>query len=139
MSRLHPKQVKGKYYVDNDTCTLCESCTFEAPDHFATDGSGSYVFRQPVTAEEEENCQRAIDVCPLEAVRDDGEGGGRKQVPLWSARYAGSSDEDIPALFEDYGADHANWRLRLTIVSGILIIFGSWVLLTWVVDRLVNY
>jgi ferredoxin len=75
--KLHPLQVKGRYYVDNDLCLCSDSCILAAPNNFNfkndIPGFGSYVSKQPTTPEEEEACQRAMSECFVDAVRDDGE------------------------------------------------------------------
>src|SRR3954468_13660625 len=115
MSRLHPKQVKGRYYVDNDACLFCTACVAEAPGHFAVDDLG-YVFRQPATPEEEEDCQRAMLACPLGAVCDDGD--GRREKAAWILP-ASLDNPEVPAIFEDYDSEPANWSQRITIAGAI--------------------
>ena len=69
--KLHPLQVRGKYYVD-ENCYCTTACVVEAPDNISIDADGAYVFRQPETPEQEAACKRATEVCPHEAVRSDG-------------------------------------------------------------------
>ena len=73
--KFHPLQVKGKYYVENNTCTCSAACVAHAPAHFAMgdDEFGAYVCKQPTTPEEEAACREAMDFCPVEAIRDDGD------------------------------------------------------------------
>ena len=68
-----PGQPEGRYYVDTQ-CIDCDLCRETAPDNFVrNDEEGySYVSKQPVTAEEEEQCQDALDNCPVEAIGSDG-------------------------------------------------------------------
>ena len=68
------KNVSGKYYCDT-TCISCGQCVDIAPDYFAEDGDvGSmYVKKQPTDAADEALCKQAKDVCPVEAIGDDGE------------------------------------------------------------------
>ncbi|MCK5377752.1 MAG: ferredoxin [Acidobacteria bacterium] len=65
--------VGGKYYVDS-SCIDCDVCRTTAPDNFqANEDEGfSFVFKQPGNDEEEEQCQEALDACPVEAIGDDG-------------------------------------------------------------------
>ncbi len=65
--------VDGKYYVDS-SCIDCDVCRTTAPDNFqANEDEGfSFVFKQPGNDEEEEQCQEALDACPVEAIGDDG-------------------------------------------------------------------
>jgi ferredoxin len=73
--KIHPLNAKGKYYVDQDTCTCSAACEYVAPKHFAIDDEeyGFYVSKQPETLEEEEKCKEAMNSCPVEAILDDGE------------------------------------------------------------------
>lgn len=68
-----PENVPGPYYVD-DQCIACDACTIEAEDFFAmNDEDGhAYVKLQPRTAEEREECENALEACPVEAIGRDG-------------------------------------------------------------------
>jgi ferredoxin len=68
------ENVGGKYYVDAQ-CIDCDVCRVTAPGNFQrSDSKGySYVFRQPADAEEDAQCQEAMDCCPVEAIGSDGE------------------------------------------------------------------
>ena len=69
----NPFNVPGRYYVTDD-CLACEACQDAAPNHFRYDDHAqSYIFKQPTTPEEEEQCRIALSWCPLEAIRDNGE------------------------------------------------------------------
>lgn len=78
--KKHPLNVRGKYYVTED-CLACENCQdaapnnfrYVAPNNFRYEGWLTYVFKQPSTPEEEEQCHQAVLGCPMEAIRDDGE------------------------------------------------------------------
>ena len=65
--------VPGKFYVD-DQCIDCDACRTEAPANYRrNDEHGfSYVFKQPETPQEEEQCQAAMEACPVEAIGKDG-------------------------------------------------------------------
>ncbi len=65
--------VDGKYYVDS-SCIDCDVCRTTAPENFqANEDEGfSFVFKQPGNDEEEEQCQEALEACPVEAIGDDG-------------------------------------------------------------------
>ena len=71
-----PESVPGKYYVDAQ-CIDCDVCRVTAPQNFQRneDKGYSYVFRQPETAEENAQCQEAMDSCPVEAIGSDGADG----------------------------------------------------------------
>ena len=68
-----PGNVEGKYYVDS-SCIDCDVCRTTAPNNFAAneDEGYSYVFKQPENDEEEEQCQEAMEACPVEAIGGDG-------------------------------------------------------------------
>jgi len=67
-----PQNVPGKFYV-TDACLACEACQDAAPNHFRYSELGlSYVFKQPITNDETEQCYEAMSRCPLEAIKDDG-------------------------------------------------------------------
>jgi len=69
-----PENVAGKYYVDTQ-CIDCDVCRVTAPGNFQRSAPKgySYVFRQPADAEEEAQCQEAMDCCPVEAIGKEGE------------------------------------------------------------------
>jgi ferredoxin len=72
--KIHPLNVKGKYYVDKECCIDHEICCDEAPNNFRMDEENwcAYVFKQPETPEEEIQCKNAMDACPVESIHDDG-------------------------------------------------------------------
>ncbi len=65
--------VSGKFYVD-DQCIDCDACRTEAPNNYRrNDEHGfSYVYKQPENQLEEEQCQAALEACPVEAIGKDG-------------------------------------------------------------------
>lgn len=65
--------VAGKFYVD-EQCIDCDLCRETAPSCFKRDDDGGYsfVYKQPETQEEIEECQEAMEGCPVEAIGDDG-------------------------------------------------------------------
>ncbi|MDQ3799125.1 MAG: ferredoxin [Acidobacteriota bacterium] len=72
--KKHPLNVKGKYYVDCNSCI--DHCCYDiAPANFKLDEESyqTYVFKQPETPEEEKLCEEVVLYCPVEAVHDDGE------------------------------------------------------------------
>lgn len=76
--RKHPLNAKGKYYVDQDSCTWCAACIDTAPNNFNLKEEelydfGAYVFKQPETLEEKDLCEEAYMCCPHEAIHNDGE------------------------------------------------------------------
>ena len=66
--------IAGKFYVD-DQCIDCDLCRETAPNNFTRndDGGHSFVYKQPTTDEENEQCIEAMEGCPVEAIGDDGE------------------------------------------------------------------
>ncbi|MBP8257969.1 MAG: ferredoxin [Opitutaceae bacterium] len=65
--------VPGKFYVDQQ-CIDCDLCRETAPGFFTRhdDGGHSYVFKQPTTQEEIDQCMEALEGCPVEAIGADG-------------------------------------------------------------------
>ncbi len=74
LSQKVPDSVPGEYYVDTQ-CIDCDVCRVTAPGNFKRNEEEgySYVFRQPANAEEQAQCQEAMDCCPVEAIGNDGE------------------------------------------------------------------
>jgi ferredoxin len=68
-----PENVPGPYYVDA-TCIDCDLCRSTAPSFFRRhDEIGSSItYRQPVTAEEIQNADEALQGCPTESIGKDG-------------------------------------------------------------------
>ena len=60
---------EGKYYVD-DQCIACDACVFEAPNFFEMndDDGHAFVKKQPSTPEELQQCEDALEACPVEAI-----------------------------------------------------------------------
>lgn len=73
--KIHPLSAKGKYYVEQNTCLDHGLCVEEAPDNFRMDDGEfcAYIYKQPSSEKEKAQCQAAMNICPVEAVRDDGE------------------------------------------------------------------
>jgi ferredoxin len=72
MNRLS-QNVTGAYYVDS-SCVDCDLCRNTAPDFFKRDDEAafSYVYRQPVTADERAAAEEAKQGCPTESIGNDG-------------------------------------------------------------------
>lgn len=70
----YPENKPGKYFVDRE-CIACDACVMSAPDNFSMDEDDGHAFvsRQPETPEEEEQCEEAMEGCPVEAIGDDGQ------------------------------------------------------------------
>lgn len=68
------ENITGKFYVDSQ-CIDCDLCRETAPNNFtrAEDEGYSYVFKQPINAEELAQSREAMEGCPVEAIGDDGD------------------------------------------------------------------
>ncbi len=68
-----PENVPGRFYVDRN-CIDCDVCRDTAPKNFTREDENgySYVYRQPQTPEELELCEEAMNICPVEAIGNDG-------------------------------------------------------------------
>ena len=68
-----PENVPGPWYVDA-SCNVCRVCLDEAPNliNYNDDGTYVYFFKQPETPEETAAAQRALDVCPMLSIGNDG-------------------------------------------------------------------
>ncbi len=64
IANKYAENVSGKFYVD-DQCIDCDLCRETAPANFTRidDGGYSYVFKQPLTPEEEALCKEAMEGC----------------------------------------------------------------------------
>lgn len=67
------ENVPGKYYV-SDRCIGCTICPEIAPVNFASnlEVGIEYVCKQPGNSVEEALCREAMDICPVDAIGDDG-------------------------------------------------------------------
>jgi ferredoxin len=67
------ENVPGTFYV-LETCIGCSLCHELSPVNFTIniDEGYDYVSRQPETMEEAEQCLRALQSCPADAIRNDG-------------------------------------------------------------------
>lgn len=63
----------GAWYVDKN-CIVCGLCVDLAPNNFkeSDNGDHDYVYKQPETPEEEEQCREAMEQCPVNAIGNDG-------------------------------------------------------------------
>lgn len=69
-----PGSVPGRFYTTHD-CIDCNACYSLAPENFRQNDDREFavVHRQPASAAEENLCREALDACPVEAIRDDGD------------------------------------------------------------------
>jgi len=67
------ESIPGKYYVST-RCIGCSICPEIAPLNFASnlDEGYEYVCKQPVDTAEEKLCREAMEICPVDAIGDDG-------------------------------------------------------------------
>ena len=77
MADKHSKQtenISGQYYVDEE-CIDCDLCREEAPKNFTRqeDDGYSYVYKQPDDDEQRQECENAMENCPVEAIGNDGD------------------------------------------------------------------
>lgn len=68
------ENVPGKYYVTNE-CNGCGVCFSQALQNFmySNDSTYYFVYQQPANAREEEDVLRAMETCPMNCIKDDGE------------------------------------------------------------------
>ena len=73
LDKVEPN-ITGKFFVDH-SCIDCDLCRETAPLFFkrSDDHGFSYVYKQPVTEEEEKLCEEALEGCPVNAIGDNGE------------------------------------------------------------------
>jgi len=73
MVAVATENVPGKYYVSR-RCIGCTLCPEIAPANFASnlEEGYEYVCKQPVDTEEEQLCREAMEICPVDAIRDNG-------------------------------------------------------------------
>jgi len=62
------------FYVDQE-CILCSVCSDAAPNNFriSDDEDHDICFKQPEDADELEQCEEAMENCPVEAIGSDGQ------------------------------------------------------------------
>ena len=68
------ENVPGKYYV-NTRCIGCSICAEIAPSNFASnlEAGYEYVYKQPGSNDEDQLCREAMEICPVDAIGDDGQ------------------------------------------------------------------
>ncbi|MFN0066793.1 MAG: ferredoxin [Limisphaerales bacterium] len=73
LANRYPENVSGRYFVDNQ-CIDCDLCRETAPASFKRndDGGYSFVYKQPETADDEQQCKEAMEGCPVEAIGSNG-------------------------------------------------------------------
>jgi ferredoxin len=69
--------IDGKYYITK-SCIGCTLCSVIAPDNFTENTDEElavghcYVYKQSETEAEALTCEEAMDVCPADAIRNNG-------------------------------------------------------------------
>jgi len=68
-----PDNAPGGYYVDTN-CIDCDVCRDSAHENFRRNDEGgySYVYKQPQTVAEREECECVREECPVGAIGDNG-------------------------------------------------------------------
>ncbi len=68
-----PGSIPGRYYVDR-SCVPCNLCVDEAPAlmRMGPDEDHAVFFKQPADEREESQARAALEICPSEAIGDDG-------------------------------------------------------------------
>jgi len=67
------ENVPGSFYV-NTRCIGCTICPEIAPANFASnlEEGYEYVCKQPADRSEESLCREAMEICPVDAIQNDG-------------------------------------------------------------------
>ena len=73
MTQRLKANAQGRFYV-TDHCINCSLCPEIAPGIFRSDHEAGleFVCRQPENHREEALCREAMNLCPADAIRDDG-------------------------------------------------------------------
>lgn len=73
MRKIAAENVPGNYYVST-LCIGCSICPEIAPANFRSnlEEGYEYVCKQPTTAQEEDLCCEAMEICPVDAIGNDG-------------------------------------------------------------------
>jgi len=100
----YPENVSGIFYVNSD-CIDCNLCVATAPDNFRRNEAEGYFYvcKQPSTPEEQSFCLEALDICPVQAIWNNGDGVERPETQkLITAREKAREDHEVdPADDED--------------------------------------
>ena len=71
------QNIVGKYYITK-SCIGCTLCSAISPSNFMENTDEElavghcYVYKQPETEAETLTCEEAMDVCPADAIRNNG-------------------------------------------------------------------
>ncbi len=62
--------MKNNTYKVNEDCVSCQACVEVAPNNFKMGDSGlAFVVKQPSNNAEQEQCNEAVDICPVGAIK----------------------------------------------------------------------
>ena len=66
--------IEGVFYVDSQ-CIACDVCVAEAPKNFSMNDIQGHAFvkLQPKSENDLKNCSNAMDLCPVNAIGNDGD------------------------------------------------------------------
>ncbi len=64
----------GRFYTTHD-CDACGTCFLYAMKNmmYSYDSTYYFVYRQPANDREERDLRRAMNLCPMHCIRDDGD------------------------------------------------------------------
>jgi ferredoxin len=100
----YPENAPGVFYVNTD-CVDCDLCIATAPENFRRKEPEGYyhVCKQPTTTEEESQCLEALEICPVQAIWNNGDGVDRPEtLQLKSRREKARKQPEVdPADDED--------------------------------------
>lgn len=90
----YPENVLGIFYVNSD-CIDCDLCVNFAPQNFRRKEPEGYYYvcKQPTTPEEESLCLEALDICPVQAIWNNGDGVERPEFEKLKSRRELASEE----------------------------------------------
>lgn len=72
VERKVKENVAGKFYVD-EKCIVCDACAVAAPGFFKLNEQNAFVYKQPTTPEEIDQCNKALEACPAAAIGSNGD------------------------------------------------------------------
>lgn len=89
----HPENVSGVYYINSD-CIDCDLCVQIAPNNFRRKELEGFfhVYKQPTTPEEESLCLKALEICPVQAICNNGDGVELPEIMRIESRLRASQD-----------------------------------------------
>jgi ferredoxin len=63
----------NKYYINDDLCISCLVCTEYASANFSHNYQEDYTYinKQPLYKDEDRECKKALQICPVNAITTD--------------------------------------------------------------------